>query len=57
VHVPDEGSIAGTDVAIPFDEVRVRSAELPQDRDAPVAVYCKSGRMSAEAVATLRQLG
>ena len=57
VHVPDEGSIAGTDVAIPFDEVRDRSAELPQDRDAPVAVYCKSGRMSAETVATLRQFG
>lgn len=57
VHVPDEGSIAGTDAAIPFDEVRSRSAELPQDRDAPLAVYCKSGRMSAEAVATLEDLG
>lgn len=57
VHVPDEGSIAGTDAAIPYDEVRDRSAELPQDRDAPLAVYCKSGRMSAEAVSTLRDLG
>lgn len=57
VHVPDEGSMAGTDAAIPYDEVRARSAELPQDRDAPVAVYCKSGRMSAEAVSALRQLG
>ena len=57
VHVPDEGSIAGTDAAIPYDEVRERSAELPQDLDAPVAVYCKSGRMSAEAVSTLRDLG
>jgi rhodanese-related sulfurtransferase len=57
VHVPDEGSIAGTDATIPYDEVRARSAELPQDRDAPVAVYCKSGRMSADAVSTLRQLG
>lgn len=57
VHVPDEGSIAGTDTAIRYDEVRDRSAELPQDRDAPVAVYCKSGRMSAVAVGTLRDLG
>lgn len=57
VHVPDEGSIAGTDAAIPFDEVRDRSAELPQDLAAPVAVYCKSGRMSAQAVAALRDLG
>lgn len=57
VHVPDEGSIAGTDATIPYDEVRNRSAELPRDRDAPLAVYCKSGRMSAEAVVTLRDLG
>lgn len=57
VHVPDEGSIPGTDVAVPFDEIRDRSAELPQDRDTPLAVYCKSGRMSAEAVSTLQQLG
>ncbi|GAA4324745.1 hypothetical protein GCM10023162_31280 [Klenkia terrae] len=57
VHVPDEGSIAGTDVAIPFDEVRRRSAELPQDLGAPLAVYCESGRMSAQAAADLRDLG
>ena len=57
VHVPDEGSIPGTDVAIPFEELRARSAELPQDRRAPLAVYCKSGRMSSDAVSTLRDLG
>ena len=57
VHVPDEGSLTGTDAAIPYDEVRARARELPQDLDAPVAVYCKTGRMSAEAVATLQNLG
>ena len=57
VHVPDEGSIAGTDAAIPYDEVRTWIAELPEDLSAPLAVYCKSGRMSAEAVATLQSLG
>lgn len=57
VHVPDQGAIAGTDAAIPYDEVRDRSAELPPDLDTPVAVYCKSGRMSAEAAATLQELG
>ena len=57
VHVPDEGSIAGTAAAIPYDQVRARSAELPADRGARMAVYCKTGRMSAEAVATLRDLG
>lgn len=57
VHVPDAGSIEGTDAAIPYDQIRSRSAELPQDLGAPLAVYCRSGRMSAEAVATLRDLG
>lgn len=57
VHVPDEGSIAGTDAAIPYDRIGARSAELPEDRSAPLAVYCKSGRMSAEAAATLQELG
>lgn len=57
VHVPDEGSIAGTDAAIPFDQIRARAAELPQDRAAPLAVYCRSGRMSAIAMDTLTALG
>ena len=43
VHVPDEGSIAGTDAAIPYDEVRDRSAELPQDRDAPWPCTARAG--------------
>lgn len=29
VHVPDEGSIAGTNIAIPYDDVRDRCVELP----------------------------
>ena len=57
VHVPDEGSIAGTDTAIPYDEVRTRETELPADLATPLAVYCKTGRMSAEAIRTLRDLG
>lgn len=56
VHTPDEGSIAGTDAAIPFDQVRRRAGELPE-RSTPVAVYCRTGRMSAEALPTLRELG
>ena len=57
VHVPDEGSIAGTDAAIPFDRIEQQQAELPEDRGTPLAVYCRSGSMSAEAVATLTELG
>lgn len=56
VHTPDEGSIPGTDAAIPYDQLQRRAGELP-DRSAAVAVYCRTGRMSAEAVPTLRELG
>lgn len=56
VHTPDEGSIPGTDAAIPYNELQRRAGELP-DRSTVIAVYCRTGRMSTEAVPTLRELG
>ena len=56
VHVPDEGSIAGTDLSIPFDELEARRGELP-DPSTPLALYCRSGNMSATAARTLAALG
>lgn len=56
VHTPDEGSIPGTDAAIPYDELERRSQELPE-RSTALAIYCRTGRMSSEAVPTLRRLG
>ena len=57
VHIPDEGSIAGTDAAIPYDQLDDRLTDLPDSRAAPLAIYCKTGRMSAVAAATLAELG
>lgn len=57
VHVPDEGSIEGTDAAIPFDRIEAAQADLPSDLATPLAVYCRSGTMSEEAVAALTDLG
>lgn len=57
VHIPFEGNIPGTDVSIPFDEVSEHLDRLPQDRDAPIVLYCRSDRMSHEAAATLANLG
>lgn len=57
VHVPFEGSLPDTDLEIPFDQIENRIALLPADRSAPIAVYCMSGRMSAEAARTLADLG
>ena len=56
VHVPDEGQLPGTDLAISFDGISDSEA-LPSDLDTPLAIYCKSGNMSAEAVADLVALG
>lgn len=57
VHTPDEGSIPGTEANIPFDRLRMRADELPADRSAPIAVYCRSGSMSTQATVTLGDLG
>ena len=56
VHVPDEGTIDGTDAAIAYDALRERRNELPPTQT-PLAVFCMTGRMSAEAVEVLAQLG
>lgn len=57
VHTPYEGEIEKTDTFIPFDQIVANSASLPKDKNAPIILYCKSGRMSAEALQTIRKLG
>ncbi len=56
VHIPYEGHLDGTDAYVPFDEIGT-SDGLPADLDAPIALYCRSGSMSAQATATLLDLG
>ena len=56
VHVPNEGNIAGTDLAIPFDQI-ARSTKLPTNLATPLAVYCRSGNMSRPAVKDLQAKG
>lgn len=56
VHVPAiEIDLDGTDLAMPFNDLEV--ARLPSDRSTALAVYCRSGAMSAVAVRRLLDLG
>jgi rhodanese-related sulfurtransferase len=57
VHIPYEGEIEGTDAFVPFDDIAAYASELPADKDAPLYIYCMSGRMSAEATPDLQALG
>ena len=56
VHIPYEDHIDGTDAFISFDSI-LDSADLPTDKQAPIALYCRSGNMSAQASAALADAG
>ncbi|MBI5448820.1 rhodanese-like domain-containing protein [Candidatus Gottesmanbacteria bacterium] len=57
VHTPYEGEIEKTDTFIPYDQIVANSGSLPKDKNTLIILYCKSGRMSAEALETVRKLG
>lgn len=56
VHIPYEGEVTNTDLQIAYNDVEALTAALP-DLDAPIILYCRSGRMSAEASQSLRSFG
>lgn len=57
VHIPFEGDLPDTDASIRFDEIAQNLDLLPANREATIVLYCRSGRMSAEAGAVLAALG
>lgn len=56
-HVPFEGNLPRTDLSIPYDEIGQSLRNRLPGKNARIAVYCKSGRMSAEAAEELVALG
>lgn len=57
VHIPEQEHIENTDAFIPYNEIESNLPKLPQDKSAPIVVYCRSGSMSLEASQKLIDLG
>lgn len=58
VHTPYYGEINGTDAIIEdWQNIALYKDKLPRDLNTPIAVYCRSGRMSASAAQQLKELG
>jgi phage shock protein E len=57
VKTPYSSEIAGTDLYIPYNQLKARVAELPADKGARILVYCRSGVQSAQAAQALIDLG
>ena len=57
VHIPYEGEIKDTDAFIAYDSIADNVDKLPQDKNAKIVVYCRSGGMSAIAARELVRLG
>lgn len=52
----NSGHIEGA-VLIPYDQIKSRIGEVTEDKSAPIAVYCRSGRRSGIAIKALKELG
>ncbi len=57
VHTPYAGEIPHTDSFIPFDEMKANEAMLPKDKNAKIVLYCETGKMSGDALNTLKSMG
>ena len=58
VHTPYEGKLEKTDAIIEdWGNVAAHQDQLPKDKNAPILVYCRTGRMSSSAVKQLKELG
>jgi rhodanese-related sulfurtransferase len=57
VHTPEQTHIPGTDAVVAYDDIAGNLSKFPGDKNTPVAVYCRSGSMSAQAAEGLAGMG
>lgn len=57
VHIPEQAHIPGTDAIIAYNQISENQNQLPEDKDTPILVYCRSGSMSAQAAKDIVELG
>lgn len=57
VHIPWQGNIPQTDLHLAYDQIEPNLAQLPQDKNAKILVYCLTSGMAKKAVATLLSHG
>ena len=58
VHTPYQGQIEGTDEIIEdWENIEKYMGKLPKDTSIPIAIYCRSGRMSKAVVEDLKEMG
>lgn len=57
VHTPKQAHIKGTDVFVPYNEVKQYQDKLPKDKNTPIYLYCEGGPMGNAAARTLHDLG
>jgi rhodanese-related sulfurtransferase len=57
VHIPQQRHIKGTDLFIPFNEVKEHTDKLPKDKSTPIYLYCEGGPMGNAAARSLYEFG
>lgn len=57
VHTPEQTHLPKTDAFIAYNEIEQNADKLPEDKNTPIVVYCRSGSMSKSASGDLAKLG